>query len=95
MNKIKITFEGRKYDFTYYQSLMDTGRHVFCVVTDDTEAISLLQLDHFFIDIDIVGSSQIFINLIRNTPEEVAFKQAIADKVLGQHYDLKENAFLN
>jgi len=95
MKKVNVNYKGTKYEFTYYQSLMDTGRHIFCVVTDNKEATGILQLNHFFIDIDIVGSGQYFINIIENTPDEVAFKKVIADGVLGDHYQTKQSTHLN
>lgn len=95
MNKINILFGGKTYKFTYYQSWMDTGHHIFCVITDNKEATKVLQLNHFFIDIDIKGSGQYYINMIENTPDEVAFKKVISDAVLGQHYQTKESTHLN
>lgn len=95
MKKIEITFKAKKYDFTYYESWMDTGHHLFCVITNNKEAISILQLDHFFIDIDIVGSGQYFINIIKNTPEEVEFKSVIAHEVVEHHYKSKPSTHLN
>jgi hypothetical protein len=95
MNKIKINFKGRANEFTYYQSWMDTGHHIFCIITENKEATRILQLGHFFIDIDIMGSGQYYINIIENTPEEVAFKKVIADEVLAQHYHTKQSTHLN
>lgn len=95
MNKIKITFHGSVYDFMYYQSWMDTGHHLFCVITSNKEAISMLELDHFFIDIDIVGSGQYFVNIIENTPKEVEFKSVIAHAVVEHHYNSKPSTYLN
>jgi hypothetical protein len=95
MNKIEISFLDKEYDFTYYSSWMDTGHHLFFVITDNSEAINVLQLDHFFINIDILQGGQYFVNIIANTPEEVQFKELIAEKVIEHHYKSKPSTYLN
>lgn len=95
MKKIAIFYEGKDYEFSYYNSWMDEGHHLFFTLTDNNHAAGLLQLDHFFIHVDLLKGGRYTFNILKNTLDEVAFKDVIARKVLDHHYQAASATHLN
>jgi hypothetical protein len=81
MHKIKITFNGKQYQFRYYWTTINV-ENIYFVRTDDKEAIRIMVEDHFFITFDIRGQSPFQFNCISGEKEEMDFKMAIATEIL-------------
>ena len=81
MNKIKITFKGKQYQFRYYWTTIN-AENIYFIRTDDKDAIRMLVEDFFFITFNITGQAPFNFNCHSDSHDEIDFKMAIATEIL-------------